>query len=196
MSAMSDIAQALAKAKARTGHTASPFLTAEATLAQRAAQAAHSATALRRARARQRFWLIWSAFALPLTGFVVWMQLRSPASADSAPVAQLANDSVAVIAQASALPASASTPSTPQSVTPSRQAAATPVNEEARRRVAQMVADLPISAVMPGEPSRIMLSGRVVRAGETAEKDLVFLGVAEGQLQFADASGGTYSRRY
>lgn len=191
---MSDIAQALAKAKARTGHTVTPFTAAGTLSPPRATpHGTSSAAALRRAKTRQRFWMILGVIALPLTGFVLWSQLGAPAVATPAPL-HVADQTDTVAAAPFSSPPAAIMAKPPRAA--ARPTAATEINEEARRRVARLVADLPISAVMPGEPPRIMLSGRVVRAGEAADKDLVFLGVSEGLLQFADASGTIYSRRY
>jgi hypothetical protein len=36
----------------------------------------------------------------------------------------------------------------------------------------------------------------VIRAGETLDGGLTFVGIVEGQLHFTDAAGALYARRY
>jgi hypothetical protein len=181
---MSQIAQALAKAKERTGQTAAPFLAPGAPApVSPAERATVSATALRQAKNRQRFWMILGLVTLPLTGFIVWSQLReSMKPDDSAPSGIVAT----------------SGPSSQPSVAPVRQSdAPPPVKVVAPRpELAQAVANLAISAVTPGDPAKMVLGGRVVRAGQTLDGGLTFVGIVDGQLQFTDATGAVYLRRY
>lgn len=184
---MSQIAHALAKAKERTGQTTVPFLGAgssQPTLD--AARAAASAAALRRAKTRQRFWLILALVALPLTGFIFWTQIGSPnvslpSSGAPAPTAQ---------ETASVAPTPAA------SVSSSPGPSSTRKDPALRLELIQAVKALPISAVMPGDPARIMLAGKIVRAGETVGEGLVFSGLADGQLRFTDTQGAVYTRYY
>jgi hypothetical protein len=183
---MSQIAQALAKAKERTGQTAAPFLapgsTAPVPLVDRAAV---SATALKQAKNRQRFWLLLALVTLPLTAFVVWFQLRGTVNAD------IALPSVN-------FPANQPTPA-PMQAEPVKQADLPPRPKPTavpRAELAQAVANLAITAVTPGDPAKMMLGGRVIRAGETLDSGLTFIGIVDGQLQFTDAAGALYSRRY
>lgn len=169
---MSQIAEALAKAKERTGKGV--------LVASEGASSLSSDQVERAARSRQRLWMLVLAASLPLTGFVLWAKLRDDTS----------------LAPPSS-PAAATTPGTqaggPEWPSSSSQAVQIPVQNP---QTVQLVAGLAISAVMPGDPARIMLAGRVVRAGDAIEDGLVFSGVADGQLRFTDANGVIYTRRY
>lgn len=172
---MSQIAEALAKAKERTG---------KGVLAAPEGAASLSPDQVERdARRRQRLWVLVLAAALPLTGFVLWAKLR--------------DDTVVAPPAAPAATANAGTqaggPEWPSAPSPSAPAVQIPVQNP---QTVQLVAGLAISAVMPGDPARIMLAGRVVRAGDAIDGGLVFSGVAEGQLRFTDANGVLYTRRY
>ena len=187
---MSQIAQALAKAKERTGHTSVPFPSSGGSLPPFQADRVATAAAIRKAKARQGFWLILALVALPLTGFVVWTQVRALSAGSPAPTATVAQSTTA------AKPTEAATTApTDQDTAAAKNttAVAAPVF---RAESAQAVQALPISAVMPGDPARIMLAGRVVRAGEAVEGGFVFAGIAEGELRFTDARGTVYTRRY
>lgn len=187
---MSQIAQALAKAKERTGHTTAPFMVPGAAVPNHdSARAAAVAAALRRAQIRQRFWIAVVVVALPLTGFICWTQMR-PSTVPlaksphvPAPPAAGAGSSAAVVEPAVGGSRSASSQST--SAAPAQSL-----------EVIRQVNDLAISAVMPGDPARIMLAGRVVRAGQAIDSGLVFSGIVDGVLQFADTKGAVYTRHY
>lgn len=173
---MSHIAQALAKAKERTGHTTAPFMTPGGVLPP---SATDRSAAIRQAQKRQRFWLILALVSLPITGFIFWTQARSlfaskPPTDTAVPVAK----------PVAAAPATA--PAVPVPV----------IAPVPRPEIAQAVSSLAISAVMPGDPVRIMLAGRVVRAGQSIDGGLTFRGISDGQLQFTDANGALYTRRY
>ena len=193
---MSQIAHALAKAKERTGHTTAPFMI-PGTVPPPAPADTARATAIRKARNTQRFWLILGVVAIPLIAAVIWMRLR-----EIAPNPSAGDANVALIASSE----SASSPSvsggsgfertSPGSAPKSGTSAKTPAPVAPRTELIQLVAALPISAVMPGEPPRIMLAGRVVRAGQLAEGELTFAGIADGQLRFTDAKGAVYTRYY
>lgn len=177
---MSHIAQALAKAKERTGHTTAPFMTPGGVLPPPGMdRSAASAAAIRQAQKRQRFWLVLALVSLPLTAFIFWTQARS-LFASKPP----ADTTVPVAKPVAAAPAT--TPAVPVPV----------VAPVPRPEIAQAVSSLAISAVMPGDPVRIMLAGRVIRAGQSIDGGLTFRGIADGQLQFTDASGALYTRRY
>ena len=189
---MSQIAQALAKAKERTGQTTAPFVTAGGSLPPfQHARAADTAKAIRRAKSSQRLWLTVGLVALPLIGFVIWFQVRSVVGADTALPVAAAVGGVSAAPSDSVSKTSGAVAVAPAPVSIPASTIATP-----RPELQQMVNSLAISAVMPGEPPRIMLAGRVVRAGEVIEGGLVFSGVASGELRFNDARGATYMRRY
>lgn len=196
---MSQIAQALAKAKERTGHTNAPFMTPGSAAARNASadSAAASAAAIRKARNTQRFWLILGCVCLPLTGFVLWSQLKKDAAPAPVPAATILPASVSA---PSVDPTSAKTSAggvAPSSVKPAVRPAATPTPASGQRpELISLVASLPVSAVMPGDPPRIMLAGRVVRAGQVAEGELTFSGIGDGQIRFTDAKGVVYTRYY
>lgn len=193
---MSQIAQALAKAKERTGQTTAPFMTSSGApfAAASPERTAVSAATLRKARNTRVFWAILACVSLPLTGFILWTRLKPQAPAPApATVA-------AVSHSASEGPAVSGGSSSPSSVAQSAPRASatlhnTPVPNQ-RPEVMAAVFALPISAVMPGDPARIMLAGRVVRAGELVEGELTFAGIADGQLRFTDGKGAVYTRHY
>lgn len=188
---MSQIAQALAKAKERTGHTTAPFMTPGSTPGHPvASNGAATAAAKPKTRNPQIFWLIVGCVSLPLTGFVLWSQLgnEAPASAPALPPSASAEGSTTPAKNAPA-PSSAKPAPRPSVAT----SGATPTQ---RPEIAALVASLPISAVMPGDPPRIMLSGRVVRVGQIVDGELTFAGIADSQLRFTDAKGVVYTRYY
>lgn len=206
---MSQIAQALAKAKERTGHTTAPFMVPGIPApAREAERAAATAAALRRARMRQRIWIAIVAVALPLTAFVVWTRVRDEAPrspgqpATSAAVETIASSSGSASGASAgvggAAPASAVRTGEPARGAPLPSAKANSAKPAAGQRpeLIQLVTGLAISAVMPGDPARIMLAGRVVRAGEAIDGGLTFAGIADGQLRFTDAEGVVYTRHY
>lgn len=181
---MSEIAQALAKAKERTGQTAAPFLGAGPSAPPFAAdRSAASTTALRQARNRQRFWLIVGLVALPLTGFIVWTQLRGLAAPPPASAPHKTNGELAA--------------GSPPPTSPAGSAASLPARAPTPRpELTQAVANLAISAVTPGDPARIVVAGRVIRAGQNVDGGLTFAGIVDGHLHFTDAAGALYTRRY
>lgn len=190
---MSQIAQALAKAKERTGQTTAPFLVPGAAIpAIEAERAAASAAAIRSAKIRQRFWGAIIAVALPLTAFVVWTQFRSASKPGSdsgrAPSGETAGEGTAHGAAAHTTTTGAQT----------KHGGEAPGAGAQRLEVIQQVNSLAISAVMPGDPPRIMLAGRVVRAGQLIEGagGLTFTGIADGALRFTDSNGVVYTRYY
>ncbi len=180
---MSQIAQALAKAKERTGQTNAPFLSSGASASPVGqGRSITSQSALRQARNRQRLWLIVGLVALPLTGFVVWTQVRGLAAPSAASSSSLA-------APAGTHPQSEASSNSSETTSPPKVAAPRP-------ELVQAVANLAISAVTPGDPAKIVLGCRVIRAGQTIDGGLTFAGIADGQLHFTDAAGALYTRRY
>ena len=174
---MSQIAQALAKAKERTGQTTAPFAIPGASAPPFGPD---RAAALKQAKRRQRFWIILGLVLIPLTSFVVWIQVRGML----APSPPDAPAKLSARAQETA-PAQMAAP-----VEPSKAPAAP------RPELIQAVANLAISAVTPGDPAKIVLGGRVVRAGQSLDGGLTFVGIVDGQLHFTDAAGALYTRRY
>ena len=174
---MSQIAQALAKAKERTGQTTAPFAIPGASAPPFAPD---RTAALKQAKRRQRFWVILGSVLIPLTCFIVWIQVRgtfAPPPPD----------------------APATLPSRAQETAPAQMAAPVELSKAPptpRPELIQAVANLAISAVTPGDPAKIMVGGRVVRAGQPLDGGLTFVGIVDGQLHFTDAAGALYTRRY
>lgn len=188
---MSDIAQALAKAKERTGTTTAPFMTPGMASGQPALpdRSAASAAALRKARNTRRFWAILVGISLPLTAFVLWSRLKPEAT--PGPAAASAHSTTHAGSNSTGPGGSATATSTAPRPPVTSNLPSTP-----RPEIATLVSALSISAVMPGDPPRIMLAGKVIRAGDIAEGELIFSGIADGQLRFTDSKGAVYTRRY
>lgn len=203
---MSKIAEALAKAKERTGHTTAPFMSGAPVASPESL--AKKEAALRRARRIQRFWMALSTVALVLTVIIIWTRLDdvkpglvTPPSSGSG--AQAAADTSRGGATPVALPAVPS--SRVESVGDVPVAVVLPSDKDdagAADKVAPRVElqaevnALVFSAVMPGERPRLMYKGRIVGAGDRVEGELVFAGVHDGRLVFNDARGAIYLRRY
>lgn len=190
---MSQIAQALAKAKERTGQTAAPFLAAGTSAPVIPGdRATASATALRQAKNRQRFWVLMVVVTLPLTALVVWYQLRATAIVDKdIPIPSLSLGSQTGRQEPLATPQATPVKPSEQPAPPPPKPAASP-----RAELNQAVANLSISAVIPGDPAKIMVGGRVIRAGEALDGGLTFVGISDGLLNFTDPAGAIYTRRY
>ncbi len=188
---MSKIAEALAKAKERTGTTTAPFLTGQT--AQIAAQQKAKQEALRKARNHQRLWLILLSVAAVLTAVMLWTQLGSP---------QEELPPLAAAATRPPEPAPAPEPTTateaPAVLALPPRAGGTPAEAgpEPRADTYRMVNELVITAVLPGEKPRLMYQGRIINAGETVADELIFAGVQDGQVVFNDRRGAIYLRRY
>lgn len=191
---MSQIAHALAKAKERTGYAVSgragslsPFSSERV-----------AASVVRKAQARHKIWWAIMLFALPVTVFVIWFQIRENFGTEeivSPPAAAVAtsDDVSGAIAQAAAT--SSVNPSR-TTVTAQAPAKTTPAEPRPSPEFLRTVNSLSISAVMPGQPARMVLNGRVVRSGDAVVPGLIFTGIADGELRFADSNGATYARRY
>jgi pyruvate/2-oxoglutarate dehydrogenase complex dihydrolipoamide acyltransferase (E2) component len=164
---MSKIAEALAKAKERTGTTTAPFVTGH--------QAANPAPA-RAFQDNNRLWLaILSLVFLGIAG-VIWMQLKPVAL----PEEVVAPAPTEITATAPVVPAP---PAAPPAPTP-------------RADLVTVVNGLVISAVLPGERPRLMMDGRIIQPDESVDPELVFAGVQDGHVLFRDARGAVYSRKY
>jgi hypothetical protein len=172
---MSDIIQALAKAKERAGHPSPPFAAPGSSQVP-----TNRAFILGRARNTRRFWIILACVSLPLTAFVLWMRLAEFGIS----IPSFTRPATHISSSPSSSASSGSRPA-PVVVEPLQDPT-----------LAQTVARLPISAVLRGNPPRIMLGSKVVRVGELAEGELVFAGMVEDQLKFTDARGAVYLRRY
>ncbi len=188
---MSKIAEALAKAKERTGTTTAPFLTGQTSLI--AAQEKAKQEALRKARNHQRLWVVLLSIAAILTAVMLWNRLGSANAEPAVPV-------VAAAPQPAPAPAPAPPPEPagpPALVLPARNGAAPAVPVvEPRADTYRTVNELAITAVLPGEKPRLMYQGRIVNAGESVGDELVFAGVQDGQVVFNDRRGAVYVRRY
>jgi hypothetical protein len=186
---MSKIAEALAKAKERTGTTTAPFLIGQTGLI--AAQEKAKQEALRKARNHQRLWVALLSVAAVLTTVMLWTQFGASNAKQNAPM-------VAAAQQPAPAPAPPPEPAGPPAlVLPARNGAgpAAPAVEP-RADTYRTVNELVITAVLPGEKPRLMYQGRIVNAGEPVGEELVFAGVQDGQVVFNDRRGAIYVRRY
>lgn len=116
---------------------------------------------------------------LPLTAFLLWSRLQGLTSFLTRPAESRSRTTQETPRPGPALASPA----------PALSAAPDP-------GLAALVAALPVSAVMPGDPDRIMLNGHIIRAGEVADAGLIFRDISDGQLHFTDAQGRIYSRHY
>lgn len=196
---MSEIANALAKAKERTGQTSAPFLVPGATPSGiDPTRAAAAAAAIKKAKRQQAFWVILITIALPATGYIIWTRLR-PEKTETVAVNAHPEPALSPIQPTVEVPVypTDSTVQTPSPGTPTQPVVTTPKPSVAPRAdFMTRVANYAITAVMPGEPPRVVVSGKVVRVGQTVDADLTFAGISEGQLVFTDTRGAVYTRRY
>lgn len=182
---MSKIAEALAKAKERTGNTTAPFLPGQIPTETTRAKAKQDT--LRKAAHHERKWLILLSITALLAAALFWTNrdtatakpprttpgpapIKSPEPEPSAPAAL-------------ALP-------------PRNGAAPAFPTPEPRTDTYRTVNELVISAVLPGEKPRIMHQGRIINAGEDITAELIFAGIQDGQIVFNDRRGAIYLRRY
>jgi hypothetical protein len=200
---MSKIAEALAKAKERTGTTTAPFLTGRSGPPGLPPPTPGNKDALlRKARRTQLFWLVLTSVAAVITGFVLWQRLapeKRPATAPagaqpaSSPSTAHAPTSTAPVPTPSAPAAAHVATTAPAGAQPApAPARAIPPNAELYNTINTLV----ISAVLPGAQPRLMHKGRIVQVGEPIEGELVFAGLQDGQLMFTDRRGAVYLRRY
>ena len=168
---MSHIAEALAKARQRSGTPGAPALSGRL--------AGDPARLLARAKRRQRNWMILLSSAAALTAFLIWQRLTP-----SSPAPQVT-------------PPAASAPQSPNSASPVAQnSPSAPAAPPAGADPAQTVRALAITAVLPGERPRLMYAGRIVAIGESVAPGLVFSGVRERNLLFTDTRGVVHERAY
>ena len=197
---MSEIANALAKAKERTGQTSAPFMVpGAASVAIDPARAAAAAAAIRKARRTQRFWFFLIAITLPATAVLVWTRLRpNPTSEITLPDSGLSPASTNSDAGSSSNTAENISQSPGTTATTSQAQGTTPTSHTPAPRPDLMtrVTALSVTAVMPGEPPRIVIAGRIIRPGQALDADLTFSTVSNGQIVFTDSRGAIYSRRY
>lgn len=190
---MSKIAEALAKAKERTGTTTAPFLVPGGVGASNpdAPEAKAKAKALRKARNTQLFWIILLSVSAVLTALVIWNRLKTAALLPSEPPVVASDPAPAESPPIVAAPGPVTPTSGPVSTVPVTNTAAAP-----RADLYNTVNALVITAVLPGESPRLMHQGRIVAVGEPVEGELVFRGVQDGKLVFQDRRGAVYLRRY
>lgn len=175
--AMSQIANALAKAKERPG-TQAPFMSGATTRPDATAVAA-----------RKRFsaniiWAVVLAGSIGTAGAVFWMSRKTEASAATVAAVSVP-DVIAPVAGTNAGVIAAGTPTTPAAAL-----ARMTRNESAVRQ-------LSISAVLPGEQPRIMANGRVYYVGDIIlPPEISFAGTDNGQLVFTDLAGNRFIRRF
>lgn len=205
---MSKIAEALAKAKERTGTTTAPFLIGARPPGPPGSPGSPGPGGpgeppkpdkLRRARNKQRIWLTLLTIAAIITGLLLWKRLaemRASSAPSRTPAAPAPEPSAAPAAPGSSdrpVSASSAVPANPdaQAAPPAANPAVQP-----RADTYDLVNNLSITAVLPGERPRLSYKGRIINAGEVIDHDLVFAGIREGRLVFLDARGATYTRRY
>lgn len=211
---MSKIAEALAKAKERTGTTTAPFLTGARPPGPPGPPGVTGPGGpvdppqpdkLRRARNKQRMWLTLLTIAAIITGFLLWKRLSEMGSPSDSP-----GTTSTSVAAPEATPPGPAAPSGPAAsnppppapgavaVRPATQPPPPAANPSAVPRVDtyDLVNNLSITAVLPGERARLSYKGRIINVGEVIDHDLVFAGIRDGRLVFLDARGATYTRRY
>ncbi len=191
---MSDIAQALAKAKERVGHTTAPFLAVKA-VPVAAAVSPERVAAIRKARRTQRFWLTLICVALPLTAFFLWSNL-TPSPSVSAPAALTVGTAPRVTGQATPEVARSVAGAVPPAPTVANTSQVSSASPALRPEIAATVAGFVVSATLAGENPRVVIGGKSYRAGDTIQGEIRFVGIADGQLRFADSRGAVYVRRF
>lgn len=186
---MSKIAEALAKAKERTGTSTAPFIAGHPPSVPGGGPSdPATARILKKARDRQRVWIALLTVAVALTAFVLWDQLRG------------VRDLLAKDEAQPELPVDANPYSTDPFASPVDAAdapASPPANLAAPRpELYDTVNLLVITAVLPGERPRLMYEGRIIAVGDTVSGELTFAGIHEGRVIFRDQRGALYARRY
>lgn len=179
---MSKIAQALAKATERTGHTTAPFLTGmpPRELPGRETKEAE----LRKARIRWRFWRFLAFTSFPITALILWLQFGGTRNhKPDMPTTAAAEE----FKSTSAMGAQNT----------NRVAIQTDLKPDATREELQArVRAFVFTALMPGARPRVVYKGRVIEMGDHIDDDLIFGGLQNDQLIFKDAAGEIYLRRY
>jgi hypothetical protein len=211
---MSEIADALAKAKERTGHPSAEFLTG-GEIGARLPSVERKAALLKQARLRQRFWLVLSSVALVLTALLIGyrvVEIReelaaeematvavpvvAPAAVQSGPqVWTLESPPPAVVNQVERMdhaPVAVVLPPVAENTDGVHAAHVVPPRADFQAQINGWS----FAAVMPGERPRLMFQGRVVGVGQRVEGDIVFAGIQGEWLVFNDNRGAIYQRRY
>ena len=165
----SQIANALSKARERTGLTSAPFMIPGH---------APKAAAIPKYKNTQRRWVIIMSIVMVVGGAFIWSSNQFGASEKPVKEAPHATASASVQGPAA-------TPDAPQQSRP-----------EPRAEIQDLVKSLVISAVMPGTVPRMIMQGRVIKVGEAVEQNLKFSGIKDGNLVFTDEFGAVYTRRY
>lgn len=176
---MSNIAEALAKAKERTGTTSAPFLLPN--VARPVAPIKNDAV-LRKARIHHGFWVALLSLALVGTAFVIREKLNSVEAYGPGDTA----------AQTAGVPQENHGTGSPTAVS-------TPVARDlpaTREDLYRTVNELVFTAVLPGEKPRLLYQGRIINIGEAVEGQLVFAGTHDGLIEFTDRRGARYTLRY
>ncbi len=167
----SQIANALSKARERTGLTSAPFMTQGRV---------PKAVVMPKYRNTQRTWVILMTVVMLITIAFIWSsnklntnesQVRQPRVKQQYPI----------VSESSTSPASEE----PQ-----------PSRPEIKPEIEALIKSFMISAVMPGSVPRIIMQGRVIKVGETVERNLIFSGIKSGNLLFTDENGAVYNRHY
>jgi hypothetical protein len=172
---MSQIAQALAKAKE---HTTAPF----------AAPGSHAhagkAVVAPKIKNTQRIWVVLLSFVIVFGGLSMWYSGRTKLEPEGVDAVANAGQGDANAMTGAGAGASASGSS------------ARNLEPVARQDVQDAINALVISAVMPGQQPRIMLQGRVIEIGQPIDGTIVFSGIRADHLFFTDTVGVVYTRRY
>jgi hypothetical protein len=169
---MSQIAQALAKAKERTGLTTVPF---------GAPGQPGKPVAPVKVKNTQRIWVALLSIVIVVGGLSIWYSGRLSLEAD--PVATNPGPVTANTTK----PAAGNATATINPVV---------IDPQARPEIQDTINALVISAVMPGQQPRIILQGRVVNVGQPVDGTIIFSGIKADRLLFTDEEGATYLRRY
>ena len=210
---MSEIADALAKAKERTGQTTTEFLAGGLEGAR--ARAEKKEAMLRQARLRQRFWLVLSSVALVLTALLIGyrvVEMRAELAAERVVIAPVSDPAVTQVSAGGAVWTRESPP--PAVVNQVERVDQAPImvvlppaaadepgvapvrGVSPRADLQSQINGWSFSAVMPGERPRLMYQGRVVGVGQRVEGEIVFAGIQNEWLVFNDSRGAIYQRRY
>ncbi len=203
---MSKIAEALAKARERTGTTSAPFMAGNAGVPPVPVSTANK-EALRKASRAQLFWIFLTIAVGCVTGLIIWTRLYPDRSLRSgaesaAPAPPCATPLLAPTGPSPSAPSApaavvlpprsvASADGTPTAPLPGAAPLVAPGAELYR-----VVQGFVISAVLPGDQPRLMYQGRVVHVGDAMDADLLFAGIQDGQIVFNDRRGAIYVRRY
>lgn len=172
---MSQIAQALAKAKERTGLTTAPFAVPGQGV---------KPSAPPQVKNNQRTWVVLLSIVVVVGGLSLWYSSGFGSSAPGGVSGGTAGDLASTTGAGAGSNGTANSPR-------SGDMAPIPVPE-----IQDAINSLLISAVMPGEQPRIMFQGRVIGVGQPVDGNIIFAGIKSERLVFTDADGAVYLRRY